>query len=250
MISEAEDVRRADAEARVDLCAHVLGPRLGAESREAQADLVRGDAAFLEGLREQQRVTRRAGDQVRAKVLDQRQLPLGHPARDRDDVQAERLASSVQPEASGEEAVAVRVVEGHPRLGACHCQRACVDTGKEIEVITRVADDRGLAGRPGGRVDPGEVAPWDCEHPRRVGVAEIVLAREGQRAEVVEGADAPCVDVREALLVQRDTLLHSFDERPEPHELDLRALVARHRLERGLEDHGPKYPAPDAIVRA
>ena len=105
-LGEAVGVGRAHAEAAVDLGPHRLRPRLGADDREAQADLVGPDAALLELLRERERIARRAGDDVRAEVGDQQQLPLRHAARDRHDGHAEPLGAVVEPEAAGEQPVA------------------------------------------------------------------------------------------------------------------------------------------------
>ena len=85
-------------------------------------------------LREHERVARRARDHLGPEVLDERELALGHPARDGDDRQTERLAAGVQPEPAGEEAVAVRVVQRHPRLGAGHRERARIDAPEEVDV--------------------------------------------------------------------------------------------------------------------
>ena len=115
-LGEPVDVRAHDAEAGVDLASHGLGPRLGAEQRVAEAELVGRHSALAKGLRERQRVARRARYYVRPEILDQHQLALGEAARDGNDRQTQPLAAVMKPEPAGEEPVAVRVVQEHPGL--------------------------------------------------------------------------------------------------------------------------------------
>jgi len=141
-LREPVDVRAPDTEAGVDLAPHRLRPRLGTEEREAEADLRRCDAVIRERLRERERIARRARDHVGTEVGDERQLALGQPTGHGHDGQPEPLPAGVEAESSGEEPVAVRVVQHHPRLRARHRQRAGVHARKELEVGCRVTDDR------------------------------------------------------------------------------------------------------------
>ena len=212
------DVHGAHAESRVDLAAHPFRPRLGAEHGDLQADLVRRHAALGEGLSEGQRVARRAGDHIGAEILDERQLPFGHPSRDWDDRHSQAFAAVVEAEAAGEQAVAVGVVEGHPGLGAGRRERARHDARKDVEVMVGVGDDGGLSGRPRRSGDAPQPFPRHRDAPERVRVAQVVLPREGQRAQFTERVDGR--------------------EGAQPFELQLLQPLAGHRLEVGLEDHG------------
>ena len=58
-----------------------------------------------------ERVGRRRAEHVRAEVLQQRHLPLGHAAGDRHDGAAEPLGAVVHAEPAGEQAVAIGVVQ-------------------------------------------------------------------------------------------------------------------------------------------
>ena len=191
-----------------------LGPRFGAEERVAETDLVGRDASLCERLRKRQRVARRAGDHVRPEILDQHQLPLGHAAGDRDDGHPQPLAPGVKAEPAREQAVAVRVVQHHP--GLCSGQRkgARVYPGEQVEVGGGVADHGQLPRRPGRGVHARELLARDGEHPERVRVAQVVLAREGELLHVVDRNDVARLEIAQALLVERDPLLDVIDQRP------------------------------------
>src|SRR5262249_51170416 len=98
-------------------------------------------------------------------------------------------------------------------------------------------DDSQLARRSRRRVDPSELAALDREHPERVRVAEVVLARERELLQVVDRGDVLRLGADEALAVERDSRLHVRDERPEPVGLEGLQSFARECLGRGLEDH-------------
>ena len=84
-------------------------------------------------------------------------------------------------------------------------------------------------------MDADDLVARDREEPERVGVAQVVLARERQQAQVVERARLRCGG--ETLAVERDAPAEQGDERPQPLELEPAELLAGHRLELGLEDH-------------
>ena len=109
------------------------------------------------------------------------QLPLGHPTRGGHDRHPEPLGAVVVAEPAGEEPVAERVVEHHPRLRAEHREAARVDLGEELDVGARVADDRGLAGRPRRAVDAHDLLPRHGEEAERVVIAQIDLRVNGSR---------------------------------------------------------------------
>jgi hypothetical protein len=237
-LRQPEQVRRPDAQARVDLLPHAFGPRLGAECREAEARLVRRDAALCEGLHERQRVARRARDDVRPQVLDERQLPLSHAARHGHDVHAEAATAVVQAEAAREEPVAVRVVERHAVLGAGHREAAGDDLREEVEISSGVADHGRLPRRARRGVDAGEPLARHREQAEGVGVAQVVLARERQVDQVVRRAQVGGLDVGEPPAVQRHPLLEPPHEPLEPLDLERPQPLPLQRLELGLEDHG------------
>ncbi len=236
-LREAVEVGRAHPEPGVDLGPHPLGPRLGSHHGEAHAEVVGREAALRERAREGQGVARRARDRVGAEVLDERQLALRHASGDGDDVQAEALAARMEPEAAGEEAVAVRVVQRHARHHAGHGERAGVDATEELEIGCRVGDDRRLSGRARRGVDARERFPRHCEHPQRIGVAKIVLTREGKAPQVLERAEVARLDAGEALAVERHALTDSRDQQSQPLELERGEPLARKGLEIGLEEH-------------
>src|SRR5262249_33377799 len=118
---EAVHVTGVDPPRGLELLAHRLRPRLGAEDPVAERS--RAQHAGLGGtLREEERERGRRGEAVGAEVLHRLGRRRGVAARRWDDGRAEPLAAVVEAEATGEEAVAVRDVE--------NVVRACSGTGE------------------------------------------------------------------------------------------------------------------------
>ena len=84
-LAQAVDVESLQAQAVLDLRAHVFGPRLGAESADAELDLVLGDPQLVHRLGQVQRIRRRTGDARDAQVADQAGVLLGVAGRGRHD---------------------------------------------------------------------------------------------------------------------------------------------------------------------
>ena len=126
------------AGAHLDVVAHRLGPRLGAEDADLDAHRARVDALALELLDDHLHVARRDHDDVGLKVADQLHLLLGLSARHRDHRAAQPLSAVVRAQAAGEQAVAVgdvHDVAGAAAGGAdrardqsrpsCRCRSGC-----------------------------------------------------------------------------------------------------------------------------
>ena len=85
------------------------------------------------------------------------------------------------------------------------------------------------AGRARRHVDLADVLERHGEHTVRIGVAQVLLLHEGNASDVVERLDRVRVEpgLVEALLVERDVLVHVDDGLLYPGELDLVDLLAR-----------------------
>ena len=86
---QAVEIDRIEAHAALDLGAHGLGPRLGAEQRDAQRRFARVDALAIEFVGDGEQIRRRHRDDVGLEVANELHLPLGEAAADRDDGAAE-----------------------------------------------------------------------------------------------------------------------------------------------------------------
>jgi hypothetical protein len=159
----------------------------------------------------------------------------GHAAGDRHHGAAESLGAVVRAESTGEQPIAVRDVHHHPRPPAGRADRARHDVGPGVDVALRVSDDRRLAGRTARAVDAHDLLARHREHPERVRVAQVLLARERELREVLEGAAVVRVDtVRvERLAVERDVVVRVPQRPPQPLQLQRGELVARRGLDRG-----------------
>ncbi len=174
----------------LDLPAHVLAPRLGAEHADAQRQARGVDAHLERRLGDEDRVARRAREHRDSEVLEDLHLALRVAARHRDGQRTEPLGPVVRAEPAGEQPVAVGDLDDV--VGRCprRRERARHEVRPAVDVALRVADDGDLAGRTRRRVHADDVAQRGGEHAVRVGRAQVVLDRERHASQVVERDDA------------------------------------------------------------
>ena len=95
----------------------------------------------------------------------------------------------VEPQAAGEEAVAVGDLDRVARHGPGTAERAGHDVAPELDVVLRVAHERRVAGRAAGDVDLGDLVLRRREQAKRVVVPHVLFRRERQSLDVVDGLD-------------------------------------------------------------
>ena len=222
---------------RLDVAAHGVGPRLGAEDAGVQRQLADVDAHAVGDLGDVERVGRRGAQDVGAEVLQQRDLPLGAAAGQRHHGAAEPLGAVVRAETAGEQAVAVGVVHdlAGPRAHAGEAARHQV--GPQIEVAFGVADDGRLAGGARRGVQAQQLIARHGEHAEGILVAQVGLHREGKAREIGQRLEVGRLDARrvELLLVVRHLGIGALERGLEPGKLQRLQFGARHGLGRGLE---------------
>ena len=208
-LRQAVDVDGVHVERLLDLVAHGVGPRLGAEQAHLQAAAAGVDLDAAELVQQRQHVGRRHHDDVGLEVAHQLDLTLRHAAGHRDDGAAQPLGAVVGAQPAGEQAVAIGDVDLHARPGAGGAQRAGDDVGPHVDVALGVAHHRRPAGGAGRSVDAHHLRLRHREHAEGIGVAQVLLggegklAKVGQRLEVV-GMDAGGVELG---AVMRDVLV-------------------------------------------
>ena len=112
----------------------------------------------------------------------------------------ETFAAVVEAQATGEQAVAVAVVEDVLGAGAGQCQCPCVHLGPDRQVVWGVDDDGRLSAGPGTGVEAGRFRHGDGDHAQRVLVTQVLLDGERQRAEVLDRGDGGRVDGGQTVL--------------------------------------------------
>src|SRR6266542_406681 len=149
-LGEPVDVERLQAEQRLDLDAHRLGPRLGAEDARSQPQLAEVDALLDQNFAEPRGEGGRTAQHLGAEVAEEQDLPGALARRDGDDGAAHELRAAVEPETTGEQPVAIGDVDDRARAGAGAAERTRADLRPQRQVGTRVADQR----RPRAGLDP------------------------------------------------------------------------------------------------
>src|SRR6266540_2390991 len=204
-LGEPVDVERLQAEQRLDLDAHRLGPRLGAEDARSQPQL--------------------------AEVAEEQDLPGALARRDGDDGAAHELRAAVEPETTGEQPVAIGDVDDRARAGAGAAERTRADLRPQRQVGTRVADQRRPPAGAGGAVHPDDLVSRDRQHAPWITVPEVPLGRERKRGQVVQRDRRAGLDPRlaQALTVER-MIEQARHQRTEPLALERGPFVRRHCL--------------------
>ena len=233
-LGEPVQVDRVHLEPVLDLAAHLLRPRLGAEDPDPERGRPRVDALPLELVEDREHVRRRDHDHVRPEVDEQAHLTLRHAAGDRDDEAAEAFGAVVRAQTAGEEPVPVRDVHAVAGPRAARADRACHHLRPRLDVPGRVADHGRAPGRPARGVDSRDALERDREEAERIRPAEVVLRREGEAREVGERAAVVRVGARvvEARTDVGDVLVGVTERPPEPFQLERGELVGRGALDR------------------
>ena len=222
-LGQAVVVSGDDAEFLVDLPAHTLGPGLAAEQAVAQRQAVGVDAHLHHGVGHDQGVGRGADQGGGLEVLHDLDLPLGVARGDRDDRGTDQLGAVVQAEAAGEQAVAEGDLDDVVFGDAGGGDHPGHQVGPGLDVVAGVADHGGLARGAGRGMHPHHVAQGHGEQAVGVVVAQVLLDRERQPAQVIERAHVVVVELEffEFLPVKGDMGAHPVQGRLQPFQLQL-----------------------------
>ena len=147
------------------------------------------------------------------------------------------MRAAVESRAAGEEAVAVADLDDVVGGSARGDYRARAGRVPEVDVVLRVEGDDAASRRSARGLDADAVAQRHAEQPVGIGLAQVVLADEGQLRDVGEALDVlglHAVVVHLFAVVGRVLVgvLHRADEAL---GLPFRDLLARGALDLGLE---------------
>ena len=231
-LGQPVDVVGLDAGGLLDVLPHGVGPGLGAEDAGPQGKRAEIDAHFLGAVEDVQEVAGRATDGGDAEILHDHDLPVGVAAGGRDHGGPQPLAAIVQPQAAGEQPVAVGVLQDVAFVQAEGGQGPLDDFGPDIDVVAVVGHDDRLAGRAAGGVQADDLVHGTGEEAERIRVAQVGLHREGQARDVVDALDAlrPQTGLVEPLAVEFRAVVHPADHGAEPLRLQFAKLRCGHEI--------------------
>ncbi len=169
-----------------------------------------------------QEVARRAADRGNAEVLHDHELALGVAAADRDHGRAQSLGAVVRPQAAGEEAVAVGVLDDVAAMEPARGEGPDHDLRPDVQIGLRVRNHDRLPGRAGRGVEPDDLFHRAGEEPERIGVAQVRLDRERQLRDVLERDDGSGSHsaLVQALPEQGNVIVGAADHRLQALQLD------------------------------
>ena len=153
--------------ALLDVLPHGIGPGLGAEDAGPQGKCAEIDADFRRAVEDVQEVARRATDGGDAEVLHDHDLPVGVAAGGRNHGRPQPLAAVMEPQAAGEQPVAVGVLQDVAFVQAEGNQGPLNDFGPDVDVVAVVGDDDRLAGRAAGGVQADDLVHGTGEEAER-----------------------------------------------------------------------------------
>src|SRR5574343_1265516 len=191
---QAVDVDGVEAQLALDLAAHALAPRLGAEDADLQRNLVRLDAQALELLGDDQRVGRRDHDDFRLEVHDLLDLLFGLAAGHRHGAGPQAFDAVVGAEAAGEHAIAVGDMDHVASAATGRTDRAGNNVGPVVDIVLGVADDDRFAGRAAGGVQAGQLIARHGEQTERVVVTQVGLGHERELGQVGQALQVVWMD--------------------------------------------------------
>ena len=243
-LGEAVDVQRLDPQGVFDLGPHLLAPGFGAEDPDPEFQGFHVDPHLLPLFSQVQGVGGGAADRRRAEVLEDHDLPFRVAAGHGNDARPQLLGPVVGPEAAGEQAVAVGVVEhivlreprGHEAAG--HQLRPGIDVPLGVSHHGRPAR------RPGGGVQTDDAAHRNGEQAEGVVVPEVLLRGKGELFEIVQGFDVVRLDAGlvEGPPVKAHGMVDPLNHLLEPLELQGLQHLTRQCFKLFVVDHETSPP--------
>ena len=238
-LAQAVDVEALQAQTLLDLIPHLFRPRFRAESADAKLDLVLGDTHLLHRLSQVQGIGRRTGDTGDAEVADQPGMLFSIAGRCRNDGRADHLHAVVRTETAGEKPVAIGNGENVVARHAEGSEAARHALGPDTDVLAGITHDGGVARGAGGSVNADDFAGRSGLKAERIVVPEVLLRREGEFHDVVDGADVIRGEVHLLQLVpiERNVMVHVLHNLVKPFALERAHFVAAHAFFVGIPDH-------------
>jgi hypothetical protein len=150
----------------------------------------------------------------------------------------------VEAHATGEQAVAVGVLDQITGGNAAGGQRASNEIRPHLYVVTGVADGRWIAGGAARRMYTNDLFTRHSEHAKRIVIPQVELCCERQAGESRRVANVARLDagVGKPLAIEGNVGLSMHKHRPQTPHLCLAQLVATHALVLGIP-----VPATKAI---
>ena len=211
---ETVDVVGDDTGFTFDRLAHLVCPGLGAEDAVAELRVAAEvHALLLRLVHDAEEVGGRCGDGGDAEIAHKHDLTFGVAAGDGKHGAAHALAAVMETESAREESVAVGHLDHVAGADAIHGKAAHRAVLPHGDVILRIGDADGLAGRAARTVETHNLIHRCAAKSHRVFVAQIRLLRERQKLDVGERLDVLGLHAAflAALAEERHVLVGVFD---------------------------------------
>ena len=159
--------------------------------------------------------------------------------RSRDHGGADHLHAVVGAETAGEEAVTIGNGEDVVPADAVGGQAAGHAFAPDADILARVTHDGGVARRAGRGVDADDFALGSGLEAEGIVVPEVLLGREGEFHDVVDGPDVIRREVHllELVAVEGDVVIDVLHDLVEAFALERAPFVAAHAFFVGVPDH-------------
>ena len=232
-LRQAIDVEDLTAQLLLDLSAHSLRAGLCTQNGSLQVEIDSWTIAFLNGLiGDNEGVGRSAGQDIGAEVVHEAHLALSVAGRHRQHRTTCDLAASMGAKTTGEQAVAIGNLQNAALTAISGMDPAGKAVGPLIEVVLSVANNAGRARGAGGAMNTGDFLTRNREHIEGIGIAQILLHREGELRKIGKARDIRrgYTSLVERLLVERNAIVNVLGQVLKSLKLQLLELRTRHRL--------------------
>ena len=204
-LGEAVDVVVLDSEPVDDALTNLLARTLRTRNELLELDLVL-DAALFNFLGNQQRIARSSGEHRGFHVDHELQLLFGIARTHGDSHGAQKLATSLEADASRPQAVTRRNLNAIGRRHPSVLVATRELDGPVLDVLLGVRDDDRRTGRARRGVDADDLLLRNGSQSKRISLAQIAFVSERQLLEIFLSLDIAQIDALEPLRVERRTL--------------------------------------------
>ena len=237
------DIKCTKTEFFFDLISHLDRPCLCAEDTAAQVQLTLVDACCFELVGNMKRICRRAHQDFRLPLTEDRDLSCRVTTGYRDRCRTEFCTSKVRTKTSGEETVTIRNVYEVALLYTGSCHRTAENGVPKFDVICCITYDLHLSGRTGRCMYTDQFRSRNRQCSERIVISEIEFISEREFRKIRDALDVAGLYTLffHALSVVRYMFPHAVDALDQALTLHLCALVVRHALGFRIVDPGVHF---------
>src|SRR5690554_3863413 len=216
----------------LNLPSHILRPRFCPKNADAQFQVLPLNTTFLNRLSQVRSIRRRTSQYRTAKILHQLQLSPGVTARNRNNRSTNLFAPIMYAQTTGKQTIAIGNLNKIIFAGTRRSQRARHHLRPNADIGSGIAHHRRFSGGTRRSMHPNDLTHGHRKQTKRIIVAQILLHRKRQLAQIVYRLYmfGPQALTLHLLPIVRHIIVHTLHRITQTLTLYLTHILPRHRF--------------------